>query len=460
MNPRVTRKSEAKAVSGRIFGSTLADPVAALRKQSFRAALLAAAAVLVVAAVTAIILSRSFDPGVWPAGRVARIVELGSSDVPGGVPEVTSFAAGDRLDTPSQIFRRVATRSGVELMIEDDTRLVFDSPSRITLQSGGITVMVPGGAGGFTVDTPGGQVVDLGTRFAVRVDEQRHTSVQVVEGKVRLRSNRMGPAASADLLAGQAGGIEPGGRLTRGPGEAVAAMVMRDMPSSPSAAALLALRPEAMFPFDRDSQPLVLNSSAAAEITSTNQLRLERGGPPGCGGGYVSLAQGDAPTILTNALAPLTRQDGYSLMLWIRPSTRASQNVLTATDGSGPDRRIGPQIRIRPDGMMEHVGPDGRAVQQSKQPVLFNQWSLVTITMDHKRRMHLYLNGMSVGRPTLSPVSISSSLSDLAIGGPSGRRRGVEDHLAAFAGGIDELAWFDRALTPEEVRSVYRASAR
>ena len=422
----------------------------------------AAAAIVLATAVVAVILSGSGGPSAWPPEQLARVVERAGADRSAAASGAeAAFVAGERLSTGEDEFLRVRTRRGVELLVEGETQLGFESADRVSLQRGGLTALVPARAVGFTVGTPGGDVVDLGTRFAVSVDEAGHAAVRVVDGRVRLDAIAAQDGESAELTAGEGGRITAEGRAARGENDHRTPMVMRRLPASPSAARVLAMRPVGFFPFDRDTQPLVLKSQGETAPLAADGLNRAEGGPLASGGGIALLSQGDAPTILPGVLDPLTRGGAYTFTLWIRPATLASQNVFTATDSTGPDHRIGPQLRLRPNGVVEHVGPDGKTVQPSRRALLVDQWSFVAITMGRYRRMNLYLNGEPVGRPTTSGVNMDASSGDLAIGGPAGRRRGVEDHLAAFAGGLDELAWFDRELTPVEIASLYRrVSAR
>ncbi|MBI1367495.1 MAG: hypothetical protein GC162_02450 [Planctomycetes bacterium] len=59
-------------------------------------------------------------------------------------------------------------------------------PNRGTLHHGQLEAYVPTEAHGFTVDLPGGsKIIDLGTRFAARVDGDDQCVVQVLEGRVQ-----------------------------------------------------------------------------------------------------------------------------------------------------------------------------------------------------------------------------------------------------------------------------------
>lgn len=56
--------------------------------------------------------------------------------------------------------------------------------NRLFLRQGGIVPFVPPNASGFTVVSPSGEVVDLGTEFSMRVDRNGRTDVYVIDGEV------------------------------------------------------------------------------------------------------------------------------------------------------------------------------------------------------------------------------------------------------------------------------------
>jgi len=72
--------------------------------------------------------------------------------------------------------------AGATAIIESPAVFLISNASRLKLQTGQCSVYAPDGAQGFQVETPITDVVDLGTRFSVSVDETGGTDVQVVEG--------------------------------------------------------------------------------------------------------------------------------------------------------------------------------------------------------------------------------------------------------------------------------------
>lgn len=80
--------------------------------------------------------------------------------------------------------------------------VVFDllSANRGALRSGRLTADVPDSARGFTVEAPGGEVIDYGTEFAIVVNDSGHSDVNVIKGEVEVVGNN--PVSSQTLFSG------------------------------------------------------------------------------------------------------------------------------------------------------------------------------------------------------------------------------------------------------------------
>lgn len=77
-------------------------------------------------------------------------------------------------------------KSGDELILEGPATLRLLSTQKVMLESGIVSVQVPVGTQGFTVETPVTEIVDLGTQFGVRVDKQGETESHVFSGKIEV----------------------------------------------------------------------------------------------------------------------------------------------------------------------------------------------------------------------------------------------------------------------------------
>ena len=74
--------------------------------------------------------------------------------------------------------------SGASVVLNGPVDMELVTASRVFLRSGRITPFVPPEARGFTVVSPSGEVVDLGTEFSVGVDASGLTSVYVIDGEI------------------------------------------------------------------------------------------------------------------------------------------------------------------------------------------------------------------------------------------------------------------------------------
>lgn len=427
-----------------------------------RPRLAVAAALLLCASLAGLVLYGVLSPASWPEGRMAKVVAVYQAEdqADGGSgtgDRLATFAAGDTLTTEAQTFYHIRTRSGVDLYVEGASELTFNRAGEVSLQRGGLTANVPQSAVGFVVKAPGGDLIDLGTAFAVHVDEHGGCVVNVSQGRVRIQGRARG-STPRELSAGDAGQLSSAGQITTVPGGSGSASVVRGLPESAHAATLLTLHPAGYLTFDRgDLSALVMTAPAGDGAAWSESIEVAEGGPLPGAGRYAALSSSDQPAVLPGVVPAPRPGTGYTFTAWVRPDTRASQNIFTVTGPAGPSRLTGPQLRLRPDGIVEHVGPGGTAVQRATRPIKLDEWAMVTMTMDADRRMRLYLDGVSAGGATTSPVDRSASMSDLAIGGPAGQRRDVSHHMFAFAGGLDELAWFGRALSADEIERLFRS---
>lgn len=123
--------------------------------------------------------------------------------------------------------RPVCLKQGVvEVLFSDGAAVVFEAPasfevvsaSRFKLNYGKAVGRVPPEAIGFTVHTPGVEVVDLGTEFAILAEESGEAEVHVLNGAVQAKATRS-PKDVADnrviLRAGKAINVHQDGSFQK-----------------------------------------------------------------------------------------------------------------------------------------------------------------------------------------------------------------------------------------------------
>ena len=114
----------------------------------------------------------------------------------------------------------------IELEYESGATLVIMAPADFTLidemnvklDEGKISAHIPDAAIGFTIDSVGGQVVDLGTAFAVDARRGKEAEVHVFEGEVRVELHHENdqPSEPVSLLAGRATRMSAGSPIASG----------------------------------------------------------------------------------------------------------------------------------------------------------------------------------------------------------------------------------------------------
>jgi len=151
------------------------------------------------------------DAAVLTAGAEAHFTDLRSlaplelnlgDAVPSGPLRLESGAA------------QVTFGSGAVVGVNAPADLEVLSADRIFLRRGRLVPLVPPQAKGFTVVLPSGEVVDLGTEFAVTVDDQGRADVKVLDGEVAVMERRgtdaqpthLSVGHEARLAVGEAGG--------------------------------------------------------------------------------------------------------------------------------------------------------------------------------------------------------------------------------------------------------------
>mgnify|MGYP001321730249 CR=1 FL=1 len=122
--------------------------------------------------------------------------------------EQTAIRANQDLEYQSGM-SQVWLQNGVMCVIEGPAKVRFRSPSEASLEYGRLIARVPDSAVGFRVDTPHGQVVDLGTTFGVSTFPEGRSYVQVFSGSVAVRSSYKGHQELPLLIrAGKAARLE------------------------------------------------------------------------------------------------------------------------------------------------------------------------------------------------------------------------------------------------------------
>lgn len=191
-----TRPAFVGRVRQAIFGGT--DPIAG--STGAAPARWSGLSLSVVLACSLLVLSLLAN-GIWKAAAIGEPVLVEVAAVEG----TSAYAVGDRLDLRTLVLPDgevdLLLRSGVRLECQAPLMARFEHPMRLHLSRGRIDIDVGENGSGFTVVTPAGEVVDLGTRFSVNASADGEVRVAVFSGQVELRHKQAG---AVNLVDGEA----------------------------------------------------------------------------------------------------------------------------------------------------------------------------------------------------------------------------------------------------------------
>jgi hypothetical protein len=103
---------------------------------------------------------------------------------------------------------------GAKVLLEAPAAFRLKSAESMVLHTGQLFASVPDYAKGFTVDTPNSHIMDLGTEFGIRVEQDGTSDLHMFQGKAELTSASGGKEGRRlTLVAGQAKRIDTGGQV-------------------------------------------------------------------------------------------------------------------------------------------------------------------------------------------------------------------------------------------------------
>lgn len=157
----------------------------------------------------------------------------------------------------------------------------------------------------------------------------------------------------------------------------------------------------------------------------------------------------------------LGADEGYTIMAWIKPSDVQGLHPICQwlVNGVYDDYALQFWIGLRPDenGVLRASVPggEGNCFLVSQEGVLVpGVFQHIAITYDKTSGIGaLYVNGVMVAQKQLSPGIAALTKRDLWIS-PLDERPGNWSTGRMYSGLIDDIALYNRALTPEEIKSV------
>ncbi len=365
--------------------------------------------------------------------------------------------------------------SGVSVVVEGPAEFSLVSPMRMHVLSGRVRAVVPEAAQGFILSTREGDVVDLGTEFAVSVTGER-CDLHVIEGEVEL------PKTQRLLQAGQAARLSDGNAIDEFPA------VEKDfMSKSQLAARIVELRANRLSQWTRwqaelknDPRLLVQYLCDAPQVQQRKLVAAGRlssnaaivaAAPAANRWGQAAAAIDFSPTGSRARLSIPGEHSSLTFVAWVRiHSLDRWYNSLFLTDGHDLQE---PHWQIMDDGRIFFSVKKRDEFDRSKgqrdkhiyySPPFWNaqlsgQWIMLATTYDPEaRRVRHYLNGKMLSDEAIPPEYLVETVS---IGAASiGNWGQPERDDPSFAirnlnGSLDEFVIFSAALSAVEIKDMY-----
>jgi hypothetical protein len=200
--------------------ASLVGPVR--RPVSKRVPLFAAVVASALIVVGAALFSHFQQPGGDPEnpGSVATVARLRGVEWSGNerVAEMSRLSVGQSLQF-KQGEMEIYFDQAVKLVVRGPAKFTIRSAREIYSTSGVLTARVGEAGVGFTIVTPTGRIIDLGTEFGVAIGDKGATDVAVFRGAVDLtygaRQNKLEPSVSRRLVQGQGLRLDSDGNMRR-----------------------------------------------------------------------------------------------------------------------------------------------------------------------------------------------------------------------------------------------------
>jgi uncharacterized protein YaiE (UPF0345 family) len=372
--------------------------------------------------------------------------------------------------------------SGVTVIVEGDAEFEIVSPMEMTVARGKVRARVPEPAHGFRIHTTEGEVVDLGTEFALNVSA-KHSEVHVIDGAVEWhpRAEPMQRMAKGEALRWSADG--KGTSLTA---NAAAFVGMTDMREKLGAARKARREDRDQFSENLRHDPRLVTyyRMGAAEGGSRRLPNEANGNPDTASEGAIVAASRAAdrwgtpggalnfsPTGSRVRVNVPGEYRSLTLLTWVKiNSLDRWYNSLFLTDGHELHE---PHWQIMDDGRLffsvkkrdtwnPKKGERDKHIFYSPPfwtSSLSGQWLMIATTYDVDARMVThYLNGRVLSQEAVPQEYLVESVS---IGAASLGNWGLPErndpHFAVrnLNGSMDEFALFAAALTPKEIADIY-----
>lgn len=353
---------------------------------------------------------------------------------------------------------QLLTARGAHIIIEAPAEFRFESAQRLHMTRGRLSAEVPPEARGFTVITPSGDAVDLGTRFGVDVSERGRAEIHVFEGEVIAKAH--GETNEKSLRAGDALAMDRGVSAPRGLrssafiqreelGDLSAGSGGGQPAQSRAALAQLRLDPAAI---------AILDFEAETAATYEGNFRIVQGRWPGSrapefihGGDHLKLDIGGRQTWPELTLAAWVRLDRlgapYQSLLHANDWEDVNLGLVHWMVNESTTMRFAVSgNRLAPGSKESDFYPDSRTPVRGDE----GRWvHLAAVYNSKTATVRFFLNGR-FDKESRQSKAYPARLGPAQIGNWNKEER-------KLSGRVDELIILGRAMADEEVRSLFDA---
>lgn len=365
--------------------------------------------------------------------------------------------------------------NGVMLSVQGPADLNLLAVERVFCRQGKVRARVPAGADGFTVLAPGSAVVDFGTEFGLNVAADGKAQCMVFQGKAEVSLlNADGHMLRSQLLnAKMAADIDPGAGRIRDiapkPDQFVAApeMIPPSLvlhPAYPDE--VRRLHPWGYWRFETQANHLFLN-----EVPGRPPLRaigrVALAGAPGENHSAVfSSTKAEHYLAMDGSWTP-PRPEGYAVELWALSETfKTSSLISLISRADEPNQNH--IFLLEMTGLSHHLLHDPCRVRFLDRwpPGKFGGVNLFTqrmyipyrwhhlVAQKREDRLELYLDG-ELQVATDADLAEATTACRLLVGQLKTDAQGRTSETRPFVGRLDELAVYDRPLSPKDIRRHY-----
>lgn len=371
--------------------------------------------------------------------------------------------------------------SGVSLVVEGSAKFEVVSPMEMIVSSGRVRARVPEAAHGFRIHSPEGQIVDLGTEFALNVTDER-SELHVFDGEVEWHP---ADAAMHHLEQGQALGWYDSGNLTDLTADETDFIGVEEFTARLTTKRLDRRAEWLDFSEKLQADPRLLAYYRMASPQQWSRRLANRAATSSIGEGAVVGAAratdrwgtpGEAldfsPTGSRVRVVVPGEYRSLTLMTWVKiNSLDRWYNSLFLTDGHDINE---PHWQIMDDGRMFFSVKKRNEVDASSDekhkydfhspsfwhPSLSGQWLMIATVYDvDAAQVTHYLNGKVLSR---EPVPENYLVETVQIGAASiGNwdlpiREDTDFAVRNLNGSMDEFALFSSALSDAEIAEIYQ----